>query len=430
MYLKGLTKNKCLVFVLFFIIPLGLFAQKKSRAVLEKEKKDNLKRIEEANKILLETRTRKDATIGQLSALKNKISSREQFIKAVSEEVALLENEIKDLSGVISGINNDIDSLKKEYAAMVYSASKMNSNLSKLTYIFSAESVSQMAMRIKYFQHYAQMRQQHLDKIETKKKRLEYEKQKLERKVAEKNRLIGVKTAETESLNKERNEQKKIFDELSNREKALRKELEERKRSIQKLEKLITDMIAAERERAIREAKKKAEAEKKKAAASSTAKTTTPAKKEEFKLELTPEAKALSGSFFDNAGKLPWPVLKGSIVQRFGKQPHAVLKGVYVDNLGVDIQTVKDEPVRSVFKGKVITVAEVPGMNKVVMVQHGEYFTVYAKMKTVTVKSGDEVAAKQAIGTVYTDKDSVTQLQFQIWKNSSKLDPEGWLYKK
>jgi septal ring factor EnvC (AmiA/AmiB activator) len=428
MYRRGLKISKLLV-VVFLLIPAILFAQKKSRALLEKEKKDNLKRIEEANKILLETRTKKEATIGQLSAIKNKIVSRERLIKSVTEEVELLEEEITELEGVIVGLNNDIDSLKTEYSAMVYSASKMNSGLSKLTYIFSAESVSQMAMRVKYFQHYSQMRQEHLDKIEKKKSRMEYEKQKLVRKVAEKNRLIGVKTVETNNLNEEKDEQKKVLEDLSEREKALRKELDERKKSIRKLEKLITDMIAAERERAIRAAKKAAE-RKNKTVIPTNKKNPKDNKKEEFKLELTPEAKALSGSFAGNEGKLPWPVLKGSIAQHFGKQAHPVLKGVYVDNLGVDIQTIKEESVRAVFQGKVITVAEVPGMNKVVMIQHGEYFTVYAKMKTVSVKTGDEVSFKQSIGSVYTDKDEVTQLQFQIWKNNLKLDPEEWLYKK
>lgn len=431
MYQNGLKISKLFILVLL-LIPLSLFAQKKSRALLEKEKKENLKRIEEANKILLETRSRKQATIGHLSAIKNKIVSREKLIKSVSEEVELLEGEITELEIVIGGLRNDIDSLKKEYASMVYSAAKMNSGLSKLAYIFSAESISQMAMRVKYFQHYSQMRQQHLNMIEKKKSRLEYEKQKLERKVAEKNRLIGVKTEETNNLNEEKNEQKKVLDELSDRERSLRNELEERKKSIKKLEKLITDMIAAEREKAMKAAKAAAEKNSKNAAAKNGNKTTSKEKdkKEEFKMELTPEAKALSGSFAGNEGKLPWPVVKGTIVGHFGKQAHAVLKGVYVDNLGIDVQTTKDEQVRSVFQGKVITVAEVPGMNKVVMVQHGEYFTVYAKLKTVLVKTGEEVTSKQPLGVVYTDKDEVTQLQFQIWKNNLKLDPEGWLYKK
>jgi septal ring factor EnvC (AmiA/AmiB activator) len=431
MFQRSLKISRFLVLILL-LISVNLFAQKKSRAQLEKEKKENLKRIEEANKVLLETRSKKQATIGQLSAIKNKIVSRERLIESVTEEVELLQEEIAQLEGVIAGLNSDIESLKQEYASMVYSAAKMNSGVSKLTYIFSAESVSQMAMRVKYFQHYSQMRKEHLDKIEKKKIKLQYEKKKLELKVTEKNNLIGIKQVETNNLNQEKNEQKKVLTELSEREQVLRKELEERKKSIKKLEKLITDMIAAEREKAIAAAKKAAAERNKKANIknTNTKNKNTPTKKEEYKLELTPEAKALSGSFTENEGKLPWPVLKGSIAQRFGKQSHPVLKGVYVDNLGVDIQTTKEESVRSVFQGKVITVAEVPGMNKVVMIQHGEYFTVYAKMKSVSVKTGDEVASKQNIGTVYTDSDEVTQLQFQIWKNNIKMDPENWLYKK
>ncbi len=429
MFRKNLKISKLLL-ILLLLVPVLLFAQKKSRAQLEKEKKENLKRIEEANKVLLETRNKKEATIGQLSAIKNKIVSRERLIQSVTEEVDLLQEEIQEIETDITGLKNDIDSLKKEYGAMVYSASKMNTGLSKLTYIFSAESVSQMAMRVKYFQHYSQMRQEHLDNIKEKKSSLEYEKQKLERKVADKNRLIGVKTVETNNLNEEKNEQKQVLEELSEREKLLRKELDERKKSIQKLERLIIDMIAAEREKAIRAAKKAAEKNRKVPTKSKNPKENTKEKKEELKIELTPEAQALSGSFENNKSKLPWPVLKGSISQRFGKQAHPVLKGVFVDNLGVDIQTTRDEAVRSAFQGKVITVAEVPGMNKVVMIQHGEFFTVYAKMKSVTVKTGEEVASKQSIGTVYTDKDEVTQLQFQIWKNNLKMDPEEWLYKK
>ena len=428
MFQKSLKISKLLV-ILFLLVPVLLFAQKKSRAQLEKEKKENLKRIEEANKILLETRNKKDATIGQLSAIKNKIVSRERLIQSVTEEVELLEEEIKNLEGVIAGLSSDIDSLKKEYSAMVYSAAKMNSGLSKLTYIFSAESVSQMAMRVKYFQHYSQMRQEHLGKIVKKKSRLEYEKQKLVRTVADKNRLIGVKTVETNNLNEEKNEQKKVLEDLSEREKSLRKELDERRKSVQKLDHLIVDLINAEREKAIKAAKKAAE-KNKKTLPPTKEKNKNNNKKEEFKIELTPEAQALSGSFENNKGKLPWPVAKGSVAQHFGKQAHPVLKGVFVDNLGVDIQTTKDEPARAAFQGKVITVAEVPGMNKVVMIQHGEFFTVYAKLKSVSVKTGDEVAYKQSIGTVYTDKDDVTQLQFQIWKNNLKMDPEDWLHKK
>ena len=159
--------------------------------------------------------------------------------------------------------------------------------------------------------------------------------------------------------------------------------------------------------------------ERAKAAKESMAKTGT--------VKSTPESIQLSNSFSGNMSRLPWPVAHGNISHHFGKQPHPVLKGVYVDNLGVDIQTLKNEPIRAVFQGKVITVASVPGMNNVVMIQHGDFFTVYAKLKNVHVKTGDEVKSKDVIGEVYTDKNDVSELQFQIWQNNVKHDPEKWL---
>ena len=103
---------------------------------------------------------------------------------------------------------------------------------------------------------------------------------------------------------------------------------------------------------------------------------------------------------------------------------------VLVDNLGVDVQTKKSAVVRSVFDGKVTAVAVVPGMQSVVMIQHGEFFTVYAKVENVKVKMGDIVSRKDVIGTVHTKSDGVSEVQFQIWKTNAKLNPEKWIFKK
>ena len=122
-----------------------------------------------------------------------------------------------------------------------------------------------------------------------------------------------------------------------------------------------------------------------------------------------------------------WPVGKGFISQRFGKHAHPVLKGVVIENRGIDLQTGQGEVARSVFDGKVLTVASVPGMNNIVMIQHGDYFTVFAKLKSVSVSEGQTVKRKDIIGTIYTSSEGTTELQFQIWKNSTNLNPESWL---
>ena len=100
-------------------------------------------------------------------------------------------------------------------------------------------------------------------------------------------------------------------------------------------------------------------------------------------------------------------------------------------NDGVIIQTKENEKVKAVFTGTVKKIAIVPGEFKyVVIVQHGTYFTVYAKLKQVNVKSGQLVKVNDVIGEVNTDVDGVSEIQFQVWKNTQKLDPELWLAKR
>ena len=145
------------------------------------------------------------------------------------------------------------------------------------------------------------------------------------------------------------------------------------------------------------------------------------------RVALTPETALLSSSFSGNRGRLPWPVSRGFISQRFGRHPHPVLKNVTVENRGVDIQTGAGEPVRACFDGKVLTIANIAGMNTIVMIQHGDFFTVYAKLRGVSVREGQRVSAREVIGTVATDGEGTSEVQFQVWHNSVNLNPETWL---
>jgi septal ring factor EnvC (AmiA/AmiB activator) len=145
------------------------------------------------------------------------------------------------------------------------------------------------------------------------------------------------------------------------------------------------------------------------------------------RIALTPETALASSSFSGNKGRLPWPVSRGFISSRFGRHPHPVLKNVTVENRGVDIQTGAGEAVRSCFDGKVLTIANIAGMNTIVMIQHGDFFTVYAKLHSVSVHEGQRVSAREVIGTVATDAEGTSEVQFQVWHNSSNLNPETWL---
>ena len=144
---------------------------------------------------------------------------------------------------------------------------------------------------------------------------------------------------------------------------------------------------------------------------------------------LTKEETLISGSFAANQGRLPWPTSNGFISGHYGVQAHPVLKHVTTNNKGVYIQTPSGSNARAVFEGTVTQVGYFPGSNNLVIIQHGDYRTVYANLTSVYVKSGEKVSAKQSIGKIYTDdeNDNKTELYFQIWKGRSLLNPESWI---
>lgn len=398
-----------------FSLPLATQAQKKkSKAQLEKEKKENLSRIKQANKILQQTKKEKEASIGQLNAIKEKITVQKGVITNISREINYIESDVQETEGIVQALQNDLEQLKAEYATMVYAASKTANSYNKLMFLFASESFNQLVMRLRYLQQYSEARQKQVEQINKVQTVLTGQINILESKRKQKQGLLNKQIAESKNLQTLKVQQDSVINRLSKQETNLKQEVAQRQQAVKKLDKLIADIVREEIARAARAAR---EAGKASSGSSS-------------KMTLTPEAALISSSFAGNKGRLAWPVERGFISQRFGRHNHPVLKGVVVENRGIDIQTAQGATARAIFEGKVLTVASVPGMNNIVMIQHGEYFTVYAKLKSVSVTTGQKVSIKDVIGTVYTDADGTTELQFQVWKNSSNMNPESWLIRK
>lgn len=394
-----------LFFAYFFFAGFINPALGQTKKELEQQKIENLKKIREAEKILKETTQERKVTIGQLNALNQQIEARESFIKSISQEIALLDEQITEISSIVTALETDMVNLKKEYADMVYAASKANKGYDKLTFIFSAKTFNQFLMRVKYLQQYSEARKNQISQIEKVREELSTQITSVENKKLEKNTLLTQQMAESKNLLVLKNRQRDVINGLSKREAELKKELAATRKAVDNLDKLIADLIKIEIEK--------------------TEKSTA-----ENKIGLTPESAMLSSSFEGNKSKILWPVASGFISSKFGIQPNPALKGVMDDNLGVGIQTNKSEEVRAVFDGTVKAVAFVPGMNNVVILQHGEYHTVYAKITNVSVSTGQQVKAKDILGEVYTNRDGISELQFQVWKNQVKLDPQAWLLAK
>jgi septal ring factor EnvC (AmiA/AmiB activator) len=248
-------------------------------------------------------------------------------------------------------------------------------------------------------------------------------KSKLQNVKQDKSKLLTTQEKQVRQLDEEKKEQVGLLNNIASKEKKLRNELKDKQKAQQQLSAKIEDIIRKEIETARR-------AEKKKAASRTTASKST--KKIEkvntaSVLSNTPEALKLSNAFENNKGVLPWPVEKGIISSSFGRHAHPVWRDVVVNNNGVDINSSKGARARAIFDGKVIHVFMV--LDKyAVLVQHGEYFTLYSNLEQVFVKRDDKVITKQPIGIIQTnDDDGKTELHLEIWRGSNKMDPEAWI---
>jgi septal ring factor EnvC (AmiA/AmiB activator) len=451
----------------------------KSRQQLEQEKEQTQARIAELNKVLSRTSSTKQATLTELKALNQKIETQTKQIQLLNRDLSLLNVEVNELAVASTNLAADLKKLKKEYASMVYAASKTSNSYNKLSFLFSAPNFNALVMRYRYLRQYSDARRAQAKQIEEVRGELLAKRTSIQRKQQDKQQVLVAQVRQTEELETVKDQQTQVVQELSQQEAQLSAELTERKRAVARLNNQISAVIereirrAAERAAAEKAARERAErlareeqARKERlakiaaeeAAAKAAGKPEAEVKaeteekvakveeavKEEVKAEMkaeaaaapavsknkiamTPEETTLASSFAASKNRLPWPVRSGYISERFGLRPHPVLKGIMTENHGVDISTNPGEPVRAVYDGIVRDVTSLPGMGTVVAIQHGEFFTVYAKLTGVSVGTGQAVKARQTIGAAMPDKEGGAEINFQVWRNTSRMNPEGWL---
>ncbi|QEC51029.1 septal ring factor EnvC (AmiA/AmiB activator) [Anseongella ginsenosidimutans] len=405
------------VIVVLLLVSLAGYGQ--TRAELEKRKQQLEKDIAYTQRILNETQKDKSASLEELQALNSQIRNRQKLINNVNSQINVLDNEIYGNQRQIASLREKLEKLQEEYASMVSFAFRNKNSYSKLMFIFAAKDFQQAFRRIRYLQDIGEYRRKQAGYIKETQAALNAEIEKLKNNKSRQVKLLAENEKQRDVLNQDKQQQSAVVSQLQDKEETLKEKLATQQQEARRLDAAITAAIKRE----IEEARRKAEA-----AAKARGEAPAPeVSRGSSALALTPEAKALSAGFANNRGKLPWPVEAGVIVSRFGRQEHPVLENVIVDNLGVGIKTDPGAVARAVFEGEVTSIVQIGG-NLAVIVKHGEYFTVYSRLKSVLVEQGDKVILKQALGVVRTSPDEGTKVEFQLWKGTVKLNPEYWLY--
>lgn len=390
--------TRLFIFVSIFSIPWFSLAQTKTD--LEKKKAQIQQDIAFKNKLLLTTSEDKKSSLNELVLLNTKINERAKYLATLRSEVHLVERQITKRNNEIKELEQTLEKLRKEYATMIQFAYKNRNVHDKLLFVLASDDFNQAYKRIKYFQQYAEVRNLQVKEIQKTEAELKVTQKELQLALTEKQAVLEELKSEKTILDQEQSQLQNVYADLKDKESQLKDEIRTKKSEQDKVQKAIERIIASE------------------------------LKSQGTFKNLTPEAKALAAEFGQNKGKLPWPVERGVVTSKFGIQAHPVLKNLKIQNQGITITTEPNSYARAVFKGTVLSVLVIPGAGSSILVQHGDYISVYGNIGEVLVKTGDVVEAKQKLGKILTIRGK-TELEFQIRHgvNAKTLNPSYWIYK-
>ncbi|MES2578257.1 MAG: peptidoglycan DD-metalloendopeptidase family protein [Bacteroidota bacterium] len=398
-----------------------LWSQESQQEKLEERKAQIQKEIRENERLLQTVKKKEKSAVNVIVIQSTKIKLKEKLINTTEKQTKLLGNDMYINQMQINKLKKELALLKEDYAEMIVKSYKSRSEESRAMFLLSSENFLQAYKRAQYMKQYTGFRKMQGEEIKSKSNQLTDYNEKLNVQKKAKQKLIAENEKERLALEKEKQEQQKLVNSIKKDKNKIAREIKQRQQEYRTIDRQINKLIreaiaAANRKAALEKAKANPSAPVSKAAVSSS------------KIELTPEAKIIADNFRANRGRLPYPVEKGFISLGYGNQTHPLFNTITVHNSGVEITTDRGANARAVFGGEVTSVIVLSPVNKAVMIQHGDFFTVYQNLSSVNVSKGDKVSIKQSIGKVRTNGETgKTVIKFLILQNTTYNNPEGWL---
>ena len=389
--------------ILLLIVLISSSLSSQTKQDLENQKKqiqEDIKKIE----LKLKTNSKqKKLIVSNAEDINYKIKLQQNLINNINSQLNLILREIDRNENRLSDLKQRELTLKDELSKMLLSAYKKKSNLNKLMFVFSSTSFQQAYKRIQYFKQYANFQNKTLSKIKINSNDIKNVIVVLDSQKTNKKLLIDENEEIKRDLSIEYTGLNNLIAEVNKNQKRYSAEIKQKQKLTREIDKKIQRLI----EEALAKAKKK-----------------------DGRFELTEEAKLISKNFNANKGKLPSPVIRGSVVLGFGKQPHPIVKTTTIQSNGVRIRTSSDVEARTIFNGEVYSIIKSKNNTHTILIQHGNFFTVYKNLSDIYVKKGDKLKTKDSIGKIATDPlNGQTILSFSIFNNGVPQNPRFWIYK-
>ena len=443
--------------------------QPASVQALQNQRQKLQQQIKEQEKKLRTNQQDVKNRLQNLMIINTEIEGKCRTIDTIRRNISELDVEIDSLCRQLETLQDELNECKRRYVKSMRYLHRNKSNQSQLMFIFSADNLTQMVRRMRFMREYAAYQHVQGDEVKAQQEAVNNKFQEISVAKRQKTQLLVKGERERRDLEGKQTEQKNVVKSLQKEQRSIQNIIAQQKQKDAALnaqiDRLIAEEVARQKARAAAEAKRRAEAEaarkraaaearkraeeaRKKAEAEAAAAKTKEAREEarrrameHAKAEenarreeetarkaeeslLTPaEDLRISGSFESNRGRLPIPITGAyRIVSHFGQYNVEGLHNVTLDNKGINIKGEAGAQARSIFDGEVSAVFSFGG-TVVVMVRHGSYISVYCNLSNVNVRRGQKVTTRQALGRVGQDN----ILQFQLRKETQKLNPESWL---
>jgi septal ring factor EnvC (AmiA/AmiB activator) len=363
---------------------------------LQKQQKVLQKQLQETKEMLKQTKKDETATENKLNLLNEDINTRKELIVNIQDEINALDGEMTLLTQERDSLQVKLEEAKADYAKLIRETHYADMQQSPLLFLFSAKNFQQLIRRVQYMRQFAQYRKEQVNLILSLQAEIDDQNMQLSERKQTQSDALQLQKHEQEILTADQRKHESMLKELKKKEKDLIAKQKKQQKKVDELNKQIDELIA----------------------------------KQVKNSKLTKEQQLIAGGFEANKGRLPWPIEKGFISGHFGKHQHPIHANVTINNKGIYLQTVSGAKARAVYEGEVTWCAQMNG-SYAVIIQHGNYRSVYSQLKSICVKQGDKVQAKQVIGEIMTNtsEDNKTELYFQIYKDRTIVNPSEWLAK-
>lgn len=457
--------RRAVYFLLLALLCLPLSAQNSQKVRQMKAQRNELKKqIDDNERLLRSTKRDVASQMNNLALLDAQIGEHEKYMAGVQHEIDSLGKCIELLNREITTLQNEVLVCKANYRRAMTYVSRTRLQQSRWTFVFMAKDFRTMYRRMRYAAEFSKNQQARGLLIAKKEEALRQKQATLLSAKAEQDRLLAEARTTRATLDQKKQERQAMVDDLNKKQANLQAGISRQRRQYNNLNARIDQLIqqeiaAAEQRRRAEEARRRREEENRRRAeeqrrrdearrqaTAGKGKTTGKNKKKSTTKgnaggsgsgssntgkpdfhEPSGADRQLSSNFAANRGRLPAPI-SGSfaVTSRFGKYEVQGLGGVMLDNKGVNLTGHSGAQARSVFNGEVSAVANMGG-TYIVIVRHGDYYSVYSNLSSVSVRRGQQVKTSQTLGAVAGDGAGNTMLHFQLRHNTEKLNPLSWI---